>query len=195
MATAEDIDAKNISTTQKKLGAGGYGLVFEARWKNRKVAVKKLIVNSEDNAKLIKELDNLARYNHENIVVLLGKTTIDSVLHIVMEYADCGSLDYYLHNKESRLKNMTYLALHNLMFQCVKAVEYLHNQTPTVLHRDLKPNNLLLFDDYRTLKICDFGTVREIASNMTSNVGTSAYIAPEHQQPSVSIRLSVCLSI
>ncbi|XP_064537217.1 putative mitogen-activated protein kinase kinase kinase 7-like [Drosophila montana] len=53
---------------------------------------------------------------------------------------------------------MTYLALHNLMFQCAKAVEYLHNQKPTVLHRDLKPNNLLLFNRYRTLKICDFAS-------------------------------------
>ncbi|XP_070064900.1 mitogen-activated protein kinase kinase kinase 7 isoform X2 [Drosophila virilis] len=179
MAGVKEIYANDITITTNKLGAGGFGLVFEAKWRNRKVAAKKLIITSEENAELNKELDNLSRLRHANIVEFFGKTMIDSEFHIIMEYADCGSLDYYLHDEKSRLKNMTYLALHNLMFQCAQAVKYLHNQNPIVLHRDLKPNNLLLFDDYRTLKICDFGTVREIASKMTSSVGTPAYIAPE----------------
>lgn len=51
--------------------------------------------------------------------------------------------------------------------------------TPKLLHRDLKPKNLLLTNRYHILKVCDFGTVRSLETNMTSDIGTAAYMAPE----------------
>ncbi|KAL7741168.1 hypothetical protein ACLKA6_018192 [Drosophila palustris] len=64
------------------------------------------------------------------------------------------------------------------MLQCAKGVAYLHGLNPKIIHRDLKSQNLLLLDNYRTLKICDFGTLRPLATMMTV-VGTAAYMAPE----------------
>jgi serine/threonine protein kinase len=50
-----------------------------------------------------------------------------------------------------------------------------------VLHRDLKPGNVLLSEDLRTIKLCDFGSARALAeaASMTVGVGTMQYMAPE----------------
>lgn len=48
-----------------------------------------------------------------------------------------------------------------------------------LIHRDLKPPNLLLINGGRKLKICDFGTVADKATMMTNNKGSAAWMAPE----------------
>ena len=63
--------------------------------------------------------------------------------------------------------------------QCARAVEYLHNLQPPVVHRDLKPPNMLLTDFGRVIKICDFGTATQVRTEMTSNKGSAAWMAPE----------------
>jgi len=59
----------------------------------------------------------------------------------------------------------------------LQGIEYMHERK--IIHRDLKTKNLLLFNNFRTLKLCDFGTVREMASNKTTDIGTAKYMAPE----------------
>jgi len=62
----------------------------------------------------------------------------------------------------------------------LKGVAYLHGMSPKpLIHRDLKPLNLLLTNKGRNLKICDFGTVADKSSMMTNNRGSAAWMAPE----------------
>lgn len=63
---------------------------------------------------------------------------------------------------------------HSFPFQ---AMAHIHSMSPKVMHRDLKSQNLLLFQDYQILKICDFGTASNVDG--TNNVGTVSYMAPE----------------
>ena len=70
---------------------------------------------------------------------------------MVMELAEHGSLYNYVRNKQ----NLSRDEIREFMTQIVKAVEYLHNKTPSILHRDLKPENILLKE--REIKLCDFG--------------------------------------
>ncbi|XP_072187687.1 mitogen-activated protein kinase kinase kinase 7 isoform X3 [Excalfactoria chinensis] len=64
--------------------------------------------------------------------------------------------------------------------QCSQGVAYLHSMKPKALiHRDLKPPNLLLVAGGTVLKICDFGTACDIQTHMTNNKGSAAWMAPE----------------
>ncbi len=65
-------------------------------------------------------------------------------------------------------------------WQVLKGVHFLH--TNGILHLDIKGSNILVFDEGRTLKICDFGTavpVDEIAASVGKNLGTLQFSAPE----------------
>ncbi|XP_017852225.1 dual specificity protein kinase pyk3 [Drosophila busckii] len=162
------------------LGSGSFGTVLKANWQTSNgqmlIAVKRFhdIAAAE---KIHKEVKLLSFVNHDNIVKLYG-TSIDnkSGTLLLMEYAENGSLHDYLHKSELTCSTKTAL---NWMYQCATGLEYLHAQTPKVIHRDLKTHNLLLTNKYRTLKICDFGTVTEMATRMTAEVGTAYYMAPE----------------
>ncbi|XP_060665828.1 mitogen-activated protein kinase kinase kinase 7-like isoform X1 [Drosophila nasuta] len=121
----------------------------------------------------------LSLVNHDNIVKLIGTTKDEKErMAIVMEYAECGSLYDLLHNKENKNTDLPHTLRISWMLQCAEAIKYLHELSPKILHRDLKPKNLLLFNNCRTLKICDFGTVKKQETFM-SYVGTICYMAPE----------------
>ncbi|XP_058881825.1 mitogen-activated protein kinase kinase kinase 7 isoform X3 [Acipenser ruthenus] len=96
-----------------------------------------------------------------------------------MEYAEGGSLYNVLHGAEPL---PYYTAAHAMSwcFQCSQGVSYLHGMKPKALiHRDLKPPNLLLVAGGTVLKICDFGTACDIQTHMTNNKGSAAWMAPE----------------
>lgn len=94
-----------------------------------------------------------------------------------MEYAEGGSLYNILH----RYPKTVYTAAHAMSWarQCAEGVAFLHAMRPKpLIHRDLKPPNLLLVNNARILKICDFGTVTDKSTLMTNNKGSAAWMAP-----------------
>ncbi|KAH8410443.1 hypothetical protein KR215_006797, partial [Drosophila sulfurigaster] len=133
--------------------------------------------SSDDKNK--KEVDMLSLVNHDNIVKLIGTARDENErMAIVMEYAECGSLHILLHNEENKNIILPHSLRISWMLQCAEAIKYLHELSPKILHRDLKPRNLLLSNNCRTLKICDFGTVKKLETIM-SFAGTVCYMAPE----------------
>lgn len=123
------------------------------------------------------KLRQLSRVSHNNIVALYGACTKKPHVCLVMEYAEGGSLYNVLHG---RLR-IEYTMSHAMSWarQCADGVAYLHSMRPKpLIHRDLKPPNLLLVDQGRVLKICDFGTVTDKATLMTNNMGSAAWMAP-----------------
>ncbi|KAK3873338.1 hypothetical protein Pcinc_021626, partial [Petrolisthes cinctipes] len=174
--TCQEIDADEVHFLES-IGKGSFGVVYKALWRGLTVAVKKVETESEVNA-FYNEVQQLGRVQHENIIYLYGACTLDLYKCLVMEYADGGSLYYLLHNSPSTEYNLAHGI--SWLSQCAKAVSYLHSIQPRpLLHRDLKPPNLLLTKGAKMLKVCDFGTACELSTNMTDNRGSAAWMAPE----------------
>uniref|UniRef100_A0A182JJH1 Mitogen-activated protein kinase kinase kinase 7 n=1 Tax=Anopheles atroparvus TaxID=41427 RepID=A0A182JJH1_ANOAO len=172
--TAIDIgEIEQIAT----VGKGSFGTVIKAKWRNKYVAVKYIEDISEQHA-FITEVSHLSRVAHPNIIELYGACTEKPHVCLVMEYADGGSLHKVLHCRPRPV----YKAAHAMSWarQCAEGVAYLHDMTPRpMIHRDLKPPNLLLVNNGTVLKICDFGTVTDKSTLMTNNKGSAAWMAPE----------------
>ncbi|CAG2053695.1 unnamed protein product [Timema podura] len=175
----EQIDYQKIDYNEieklEVVGKGSFGVVWKGKWRDIYVAVKHIDSEAERNAFKV-EVRQLSRVSHPNIVKLYGACT--QPVCLVMEYAEGGSLYDVLHC-QPRIK---YSAGHAMSWalQCARGVAYLHNMQPKALiHRDLKPPNLLLIMDGKVLKICDFGTACDQQTYMTNNKGSAAWMAPE----------------
>lgn len=171
----EEINYEDIEV-EEVVGRGAFGVVCKAKWKGKDVAIKTIESESERKAFIV-ELRQLSRVNHPNIVKLYG--SCHSPVCLVMEYAEGGSLYNVLHGAEPL---PYYTASHAMSWclQCSQGVAYLHGMKPKALiHRDLKPPNLLLVAGGTVLKICDFGTACDIQTHMTNNKGSAAWMAPE----------------
>ncbi|CAJ0943969.1 unnamed protein product, partial [Mesorhabditis belari] len=163
---------------QNLLGSGTFGKVVRGlHAEYGDVAIK---IAEDDKGKkkdLLKECSMLYKYgaNHPNIVKWYGLYESAHLLGFVMEFMDCGTLDNLL----LRENHLDYKIDHVFawMHQASDAVCYMHSVG--LVHRDLKPLNLLLRDGYLHLKLCDFGTVIDIRRTMTNCVGSAAYMAPE----------------
>ncbi|XP_046969256.1 mitogen-activated protein kinase kinase kinase 7 isoform X2 [Vanessa cardui] len=172
----EEIDYNEIQELTV-VGKGAFGVVWKGLWRNKFVAVKH--INSEvERREFAIEVRQLSRVSHPNIVRLYGACTQGAQVCLVMEYAEGGSLYNVLHNRPKP----KYSAAHAMSWarQCAEGVAYLHAMKPKpLIHRDLKPPNLLLVAGGQKLKICDFGTAADKATYMTNNKGSAAWMAPE----------------
>mmetsp|Transcript_19113 Transcript_19113/g.63014 ORF Transcript_19113/g.63014 Transcript_19113/m.63014 type:complete len:256 (-) Transcript_19113:240-1007(-) len=170
-----------------KLGKGAYGIVWKAIDKKTRevVALKKVFdafQNATDAQRTFREIMFLQELNnHENIIKLWNvlKADNDRDIYLVFEFMDTD-----LH-AVIRANILEEVHKQYIMYQLLKALKYMH--TAGMLHRDMKPSNMLLNSDC-LVKVCDFGLARSIAAlsnNSVSNpvltdyVATRWYRAPE----------------
>jgi serine/threonine-protein kinase len=158
------------------LGSGGFGSVFLAEdiWIHKKVAIKVPHKQNLDFTEMLKEPRLLASMNHPNIVTVLTAEKQDNVFFIVMEYVPGRTLEQII-GGEGPLDVARAL---DFSCQICNAVDHAHRVG--VLHRDLRPGNMLVSDG-GLLKVTDFGTSRflEIAAHGTTVIGSPPYMAPE----------------
>lgn len=164
----------------RTLGTGAYAKVKKAIDLNnhgRRVAIK--IVNKKKAPRdvvhkfLPREVKTLRMIVHDNVIKCYDVIDTDDALYIVMEIADGGDVLDYI-NKRTRLtESVARLLFHDLL--C--GIEHCH--TMSIVHRDLKCENLLL-SNQMILKISDFGFARELdGKNLETYCGSYAYAAPE----------------
>ena len=158
------------------LGSGGFGTVYLAQdtWIDKKVAIKVPHRQNIDFGELLREPRLLASVSHPNIVAITTAEKQDSVFFIVMEYVHGETLENIIAARGALELNRA------LDFTCqiCNAVDHAHHQG--VIHRDLRPANVLVTDN-DMLKVADFGTSRflEIAAHGTTVIGSPPYMAPE----------------
>jgi serine/threonine-protein kinase len=158
------------------IGSGGFGTVYlaEDTWIDKKVALKVPHKQSTNFGELLKEPRLLATLNHPNIVTIVTAEKQDNVFFIVMEFVPGETLEAIV-SREGALDLA--LAL-DYTCQICNAVDHAHRHG--VLHRDLRPSNVIVTDN-GLLKVADFGTSRflEIAAHGTTIIGSPPYMAPE----------------
>lgn len=166
---------------KKTLGKGNFSTVKLAQHKitQHLVAIKvvKTSVLSEDNLmKINREIDVLKKLGkHENVVRLYQVMKTKRYFMLVTEYCANGELyDYLVKNGKLSEANSC-----NYFLQILSAIEYLHDHN--VVHRDLKAENLLLTDEFRTIKIADFGFANYYKPDdlLSTWCGSPPYAAPE----------------
>ncbi|KAJ5254243.1 hypothetical protein N7524_011423 [Penicillium chrysogenum] len=183
---------------QKIEKAGAYGVVYKARelnYPNRIVALKKVRLEADEGvpSTAMREISLLKEMKDENIVQLLNIVHVDSyTLYLVMEFLDLD-LKRYMDAlpvseggrgkalpKGSRMNlGLDEAMVKKFMAQLLEGVRYCHSHR--ILHRDLKPQNLLI-DREGTLKLGDFGLARAFRIPLrryTHEVVTLWYRAPE----------------
>jgi serine/threonine protein kinase len=161
------------------IGSGGFGTVYlaEDTWIDKKVALKVPHKQGVDFGELLREPRLLATLNHPNIVAILTAEKQENVFFIVMEFCPGETLEAII-ARDGALDIP--LAL-DYTCQISNAVDHAHSHG--VLHRDLRPSNVIVADS-GLLKVADFGTSRflEIAAHGTTVIGSPPYMAPEQFQ-------------
>ena len=144
----------------EKIGEGTYGVVFKGR--NKKsgeiVAMKKIRLESEEEgvpSTAIREVSLLKELNHPNIVRLQDVIMQESRLYLIFEFLTMDLKKYLdtIPQKEMMNPNL----VKSYTYQIVQAMLFCHQRR--VLHRDLKPQNLLI-DKNGAIKLADFGLAR-----------------------------------
>jgi eukaryotic-like serine/threonine-protein kinase len=158
------------------LGSGGFGTVYlaEDTWIDKKVALKVPHKQNLDFTEVRKEPRLLASLSHPNIVTIMTAEKQDKVFFIVMEYVAGETLETLV-MREGALDVPRAL---DFTCQMCNAVDHAHRAG--VIHRDLRPGNMLVSES-GLLKVTDVGTSRflEIAAHGTTVIGSPPYMAPE----------------
>jgi eukaryotic-like serine/threonine-protein kinase len=161
------------------IGSGGFGTVYlaEDTWIDKKVALKVPHRQTAEFGELLREPRLLASLNHPNIVTIMTAEKQENVFFIVMEYVPGETLESMIARKGAL---EIPIAL-DYTCQICNALDHAHKHG--VLHRDLRPSNVLVSDN-GLLKVADFGTSRflEIAAHGTTVIGSPPYMAPEQFQ-------------
>jgi len=163
----------------EKVGEGTYGVVYKAQDGDGQIyALKTIRLEAEDEgipSTAIREISLLKELQHPNIVRLCDVIHTERKLTLVFEFLD-QDLKKVLDQTDNGLDNLT---VKSYLYQLLRGVAYCHQHR--VLHRDLKPQNLLINKDGQ-LKLADFGLARAFGipvRSYTHEVVTLWYRAPD----------------
>jgi TolB-like protein/Tfp pilus assembly protein PilF len=169
---------------EREIGRGGFATVYLAKdlKHDRAVAIKVLQPFDADetwNSRFIREIRLLARLQHPNILPLYDSGQADSFLYYVMPYVKGETLS----DRLSRERPLAIDAACAIAREIADALAYAHNEN--VVHRDIKPGNILLSDGHAV--VADFGVARamglanlqDITRSGDMVLGTPLYMGPE----------------
>jgi eukaryotic-like serine/threonine-protein kinase len=180
------------------IGTGGFGRVYKA-CDNRfaaEVAIKEMVLEADTE----EERNTLQRYfqqearllfnlKHASLPKVIDYFFEDEAFFLVMEYIEGESLREIMRSCGAGAFSEE-MAI-QWFFSLLDILEHLHNQAPPIIHRDVKPDNLIWKNKESVLYLVDFGIARAGIATRTSSYGTPGYAAPEQASgqahPSVDI--------
>lgn len=164
----------------EKIGEGTYGIVYKAKHKvtGEIVALKRIRLDGDSEgvpSTALREISLLKELRHPNVVQLREVVHIEKILYLVFEYL-YKDLKRFIEDVEGEISMKL---VKSYLRQLLQGLEYCH--TNRILHRDLKPQNLLI-DRWGYIKLADFGLARSFGlptRSFTHEVVTLWYRAPE----------------
>ncbi|MCA9067577.1 MAG: protein kinase [Planctomycetaceae bacterium] len=166
----------------REVGRGGMGVVLQAQHQSldRVVAIKMLrmgaLASQEEFARFANEVQIVAKLDHPNIVPIFHVGEHEGHPYFAMKFIDGAGLDQSLENYQT-----DDLSVAGLVLKLALAIDHAHQRG--VLHRDLKPGNVLI-DEQGEPHITEFGLSRRLEGDQEitqtgSIIGTPSYMAPE----------------
>ena len=172
----------------QELGRGGMGVVYLAHdpFIDRQVAIKTILADPSIDAPVLEYYQKLffneakaaGKLMHPHIVSVYDAMWEKDICYLIMEYVEGSTLKKYC-SKENLLPLESVI---KYIFQSAKALDYAHQNG--VIHRDIKPNNIMISNE-GGVKIADFGIAQvEGVSNVfqSGTLGTVYYSSPEQQR-------------
>ena len=187
------ISRDEVRMSDRSLGEGGWGAVFEGTFRGTQVAVKQihaLIVSPYNRRLFEREMNMASRCRHPCLLQFIGATNDDTSPLFVTELMET-SLRAVLHERSLTSREILVIST-----DVARALNYLHLNRPTpIIHRDISGGNVLLWQQGEVWrgKVSDYGTANFVRREMTAAPGTAAYSAPEAltstQSPKVGFRV------
>jgi tRNA A-37 threonylcarbamoyl transferase component Bud32 len=169
-----------------EIGRGGMGIVYRARDRRlkRQIAIKilppELAFRSEIRSRFLREAETAASLNHPNIVDIYTVDELEGLVFFVMAYISGDNLAKRLHERGVLEVDET----RRIVREVADALAYAHERG--VVHRDIKPDNIILDAESGRSMVTDFGIARAVTeggdSRLTATgmaIGTPAYMSPE----------------
>ena len=175
------LDGKEVEI-KRRLGAGGFGVVYEATYNNRRIALKQIHETARDKNAALRSFfaessQDVVALKHPNIVRVLAVSSARSLEDgpcLAMEFVDGKTLQQLLDDPDEKFD---YKRRAKAASEVASALEHIHHRG--IVHLDLKPANVLTTID-GCCKLADFGCSQRInTTNKFRLVGTFAYWAPE----------------
>ncbi|XP_055344630.1 uncharacterized protein LOC129592586 isoform X2 [Paramacrobiotus metropolitanus] len=176
---------------EKKLGSGGFGTVFLAKWSATQCAVKKIavpdLIEGEERKRILEEARIHNRLIHPHVVQFLGIALEEADVYLVLKVIHGYNLDEIIFENKMELTGQE---KHTIAMQIADVMRYFHDNAK-VIHQDMKPSNVLVDKVSKQAYVTDFGisrmsgrstndiiqeTTKRYASELS---GTIFYMAPE----------------
>ncbi|MEO6446354.1 MAG: serine/threonine-protein kinase [Gemmatimonadaceae bacterium] len=169
----------------REIGRGGMGIVYLARDRRlkRQVAVKllppELAFRGEIRTRFLREAETAAQLSHPNIVPIYAVDEREGLVFFVMAYVEGDNLAVQLHKRGA----LPFDEVRRVLLETARALAFAHERG--VVHRDIKPDNILINSEDGRVMVTDFGIARAISDSdarLTATgiaIGTPAYMSPE----------------
>jgi serine/threonine protein kinase len=171
---------------ESEVGRGGMGIVYCARDRRlkREIAIKvlppELSFRSDIRQRFLREAETAAQLNHPNIVPIYTVEERDNLVYFVMAYIKGDNLGQRLQQHGP----IAPVEVRRILREVADALSYAHNRN--VIHRDIKPDNIIIDAETGRAMVTDFGIARALTdsgdSRLTATgmaIGTPAYMSPE----------------
>ncbi|HEX2602555.1 MAG TPA: protein kinase [Gemmatimonadaceae bacterium] len=171
---------------EDEVGRGGMGIVYCARDRRlkREIAIKvlppELSFRADIRQRFLREAETAAQLNHPNIVPIYTVEENDNLVYFVMAYIKGDNLGVRLQHHGP----MPPVEVRRILREVAEALAYAHNRN--VIHRDIKPDNIIIDEETGRAMVTDFGIARALTdtgdSRLTATgmaIGTPAYMSPE----------------